>query len=63
MKLYLESTKGTDTRFEVVSYDPETKKGRIIGTLGKEFSADMSKENLLKTGYRVIKVADECEAV
>ena len=63
MKLFLESTKGTDTRFEVMSYDPETKKGRIIGSLGKEFSADMSKENLLRTGYRVVKVADGCEAV
>ncbi len=59
MKVYLESTKGTGTRFEVLSYDPETKKGRVIGMMGKEFSADMSKDNLLKTGYKVIKVAEE----
>ena len=59
MKIYLESTKGTGMRFEVLTYNPETKKGRIIGAVGKEFSADMSKENLTKTGYKVIRVVEE----
>jgi hypothetical protein len=50
------STKpGCDMKFTVVSYNPETKKGRIIGSLGKEFDCDMSKEALLKAGYKVTK--------
>lgn len=57
MKIYLQSTKGNpDTKFEVLSYDPETKKGMIMGSLGKSFPADMSKEALAKSGYRVIKL-------
>lgn len=53
---YLVSTKpGTDKKFRVISYDQETKKGCIIGTMGVEFDADMSKEALLKSGYKVMK--------
>ena len=53
---YIKSMKpGSDLEFKVVSYDPATKKGRIIGTLGKEFDCDMSKEALIKAGYKVVR--------
>ena len=57
MKLFLQSTKeGREPRrFEVLSYDPETKKGCVIGALGVEFEADMSNEKLLQYGYKVVK--------
>jgi hypothetical protein len=56
MKLYLESTKGEVVkRFEVLSYDPETKKGIVIGEVGTKFETDMAKETLVKYGYKVVK--------
>ena len=57
-KLYLESTRKPNLHFEVLAYDPETKKGKIMGSLGTPFDADMSKEALLKSGYKVIKAED-----
>jgi len=56
MKLWLESTKGEVVkRFEVLSYDPETKKGIVIGEVGTKFETDMAKETLVKYGYKVVK--------
>jgi len=56
MKLYLESIKGEVVkRFEVLSYDPETKKGIVIGEVGTKFETDMAKETLVKYGYKVVK--------
>lgn len=56
MKLWLESTKGgVVKRFEVLSYDPETKKGIVIGEVGTKFETDMAKETLIKYGYKVVK--------
>ena len=53
---FLVSTKpDSDKKFKVVSYNPLTKKGRIIGAMGVEFDADMSKEALLKSVYKVVK--------
>jgi hypothetical protein len=54
---YLVSTKpDSDKKFKVISYNQETKKGRIIGAMGVEFDTDMSKEALLKSGYKVVKM-------
>ncbi|MHB0965319.1 MAG: hypothetical protein ACYC36_02585 [Bellilinea sp.] len=60
MKLYLQSTKPgkEDTRFEVLKYDAETKKGIVVGSMGVEFETEMSKETLLKYGYKVVKVEE-----
>lgn len=57
MKLFLQSTKeGKEaTRFEIKAFDPETKRGVIIGGIGVEFETDLSKENLVKYGYKVVK--------
>lgn len=56
MKLWLESTKeGTTKRFQVLNYNPETKKGLVLGEMGTEFETAMDKETLVKYGYRVIK--------
>lgn len=57
MKLYVQSTREgkEDLRFEIKQYDPETKRGVIIGSMGVEFDTDLSKENLLKNGYKIVK--------
>lgn len=57
MKLYLQSTKpGQEAkRFEVLSYDPETKKGIVVGSVGTKFETDMAKETLVKYGYKVVR--------
>lgn len=55
-QFYLVSTKpGIDKKFKVISYNPETKKGRIIGAMGVEFDTDMSKDALFKAGYKVVQ--------
>ena len=60
MALYLKSTKpGSDMKFRIVSYNKETQKGRIVGTMGKEFGADMSKDALRLAGYSVVNIPDE----
>ena len=54
--LYIQSTKpGGQVKFRILSYDPATKKGRIIGSMGKAFDCDLSKENLFRTGYTVVR--------
>lgn len=57
MKLFVQSTRPgkEDLRFEVLSYDPETRQGVLLGSMGTEFDTDLSKENLLKNGYKIVK--------
>lgn len=57
MKLYVQSTREgkENLRFEVRQYDPETKRGVIMGSMDVEFDTDLSKENLLKNGYKIVK--------
>lgn len=60
MKLMLQSTRPgkEDLRFDIKSFNPETKKGVIRGSMGCDFEEDLSKENLLKNGYKVVKVEE-----
>jgi len=53
-KYILQSTKPGGPCFDILSYDPETKTGKLKGTLGAEFEHDMSKEHLTKYGYKVV---------
>lgn len=56
MKLLLKSTrKGSTKQFEILSYDPATKKGRVLGEMGVEFETAMDKETLIKYGYKVVQ--------
>ena len=57
MRLFLESTreKTLGKRYEVLSYDNETKKGIVQGEHGSKFETAMDKETLVKYGYRVVK--------
>jgi len=57
MKLWVQSTKpgGEDKRFEVVAYDPVTKKGKVKSKMGTVFDEDLSKEFLVKHGYKIVK--------
>jgi len=57
MNLYIQSTRPgkEEVRFKVLSFDATTKKGIIIGSLNTKFEADLSKEALLKAGYKVVK--------
>jgi hypothetical protein len=60
MKLFLQSTRPgkEDLRFEILKYDPETKQGVILGSYGVEFPANLEKEYILKTGYKVVREED-----
>ena len=53
----LQSTKNPDKVFEVIKYDADTKIGILRGALGTEFPHDMSKEHLVKYGYKVVAAA------
>jgi hypothetical protein len=57
MNLILQSTREgkEDVRFEILRYDPGTKRGVLLGSMGVEFESDLSKEALLKAGYKVVK--------
>jgi len=55
MYVYVESTKNTNVRFEVLKYDAATKTGLLKGEYGAEFSRDLSKESLAKYGYKIRK--------
>ena len=44
--------------YDVVSYNPETKRGKLRGQYGVVFEINMSVENLKKLGYKVVRVAD-----
>lgn len=57
MKLFLQSTKPghEDKRFTILKFDPETKRGVVVGEMGVEFDTDLSKEALIKWGYKVVR--------
>ena len=59
MKLFLQSTVKPAVRFEVLSFDPETKRGKLKSmAFGTVFEENMDKEYLIKYGYRIEKVED-----
>lgn len=62
MKYFIQSTRPgkEDLRFEILSWDMETKQGTLIGSLGKKFTEDLSKESLLKKGYKVVSEEALC---
>lgn len=64
MKMFLQSTRpGKEKmRFEILSYNAETKQGILIGSMGVKFDADLSKEAVLKKGYKVVKGEDTDKA-
>lgn len=55
-KLFIENLKNPSVRFEVESFDKETKVGVLKGNYGARFTRNLSKESLSKFGYRVVKV-------
>ena len=61
MKLFIENLKNPKVRFEVESFDKETKVGILKGEYGARFSRNLSKEALAKYGYKVVRVEDEKE--
>lgn len=59
MKLFVQSLKDAEIKFEVLTYDPETKRGKIKSCrYGSVFEEDLSKEYLDKLGYKRIKEED-----
>lgn len=58
MFVYVENTV-TGIRFEVVSYDKETKTARLRGAFGAEFSRDISKPSLEKYNFKLVKSEKE----
>lgn len=56
MKLFLQSTRKPELRFEIVAFDLATKLGTIKSlTYGTEFQENLDKANLIALGYRVEK--------
>lgn len=63
MKLFVQSTLDSERRFEVLSFNPETKKGMLKSVrYGSEFDADLSKEWLIKNGYKLVRIEEEDHA-
>jgi len=59
MFVYVENLKNPTVRFEVLSYDKETKVAKLLGEYGTEFSRELSKESMAKFGYRIVKSETE----
>jgi hypothetical protein len=56
MKLYLQSTLDPGIRFEILAFNPETKQGQVRSVrYASEFPVDLTKENLIKLNYRIVK--------
>jgi hypothetical protein len=56
MKLYLQSTLDPGIRFEILSFNPDTKQGVVRSArYGSEFQADLTKDALVKGNYRIVK--------
>lgn len=62
MKYFIQSTRPgkEELHFEILEFNPETKQGVIIGSLGRKFTEDLSKETLLKNGYKVVSEEALC---
>jgi hypothetical protein len=55
MHVYVESVKNPALRFEVLEYDPDTKIGKLQGGVGAVFTRKISKDELEKLGYHIVK--------
>lgn len=55
MFIYLQSCKNPEIRFEVVGFDADTGIGKLRGLYGAEFSRDISRPQLEKLGYKIVK--------
>jgi len=53
MYVYVEHLKNSDVRFQVVEYDKTTKDAKLKGEYGALFMQNISKESLVKRGYRI----------
>lgn len=59
MSWYLKSTKHTGLKFKIMHFDKEAKKAKIQGDTGVPFEISMTKDNLEKYGYEVVKVVED----
>jgi hypothetical protein len=55
MRVYVQSTKNPELRFEVVTYDSASKTATLRGEFGAQFTRDMSKASLQKYGYEIVE--------
>lgn len=63
MYIYVENVKDPSVRFQVVSYDKDTKQGKLKGEFGSEFTRDLSKPALDRYGYKLIRSEQELPLV
>ena len=62
MKLFVQSLRDPSIRFEVLSFDPATKRGRIKSLrYGSEFDEPLDKETLTQLGYCIERVEEETD--
>ncbi len=59
MHLYVQSTTYPSVRFEVKDYDPESGMATLRGAFGAEFRRCISKPDLKKYGFTVVKSEKE----
>ena len=55
MHVYVENIKNPGVRFEVMEYDTETKIAKLKGSFGVIFSRNISKAEMEKHGYKIVK--------
>lgn len=58
-KVFVESITRPGLRFEVLGFDPETNRGKLVGEMGEVFERDLSKEALTKNGYKIVVDSDQ----
>lgn len=59
MFVYLENVKNSAIRFQVLSYDADTKIAVLLGQYGARFNRNISKEALAQYGYKVVQSETE----
>lgn len=55
MKLFITSTRFPGLEFEVLSFDPTSNMGTLMGPLGAPFSVNINKTYLTTMGYTIEK--------
>lgn len=54
MSLIVQSTKPGGPSFRVLRYNPDTKMGVLVGSLGKEFEHSLDRDYLIKNHYKIV---------
>lgn len=59
MKVFIESTRTPGLRFELLEFNPDTKKAILIGPMGAKFERTITKPELEKYGYKLVREGEQ----